>query len=67
MKIQYELNENEINSLKDWLSTQHIDDNHSPINGQITFCLTETTIGTSVTVRNNITREEFDITDYSIW
>jgi hypothetical protein len=67
MKISYEFTDAEISKLTDWLAAQNIDNELSPINGQITFCITETSIGTAITVRNNLTKEEYDITDYSVW
>lgn len=70
--FQFELDDDEITRFKAWRDEQEekvskMSRGYGACGGGYTFSFTPTGIGLSVTVKNTVTKEEIDLTDYDSW
>jgi hypothetical protein len=67
--MEFKLEEKEIKKAGDWMEQQtkaHPADTGA-IGGRFTYSFTPNSIGCVVVVRDSVTQEELDVTDYSSW
>jgi hypothetical protein len=66
--FNFSLNKNEINKYKKWHEEQRKKHNIvTAIGGEETFCFTPTGLDTVVEIKNNVTGEILDLTNYDKW
>lgn len=63
----FKLTEKQKQKLSDWIKNNDPDKYCGAIGGRLTYSFTPTSIGIAVSVRDNITQLEIDLTEYEDW
>ena len=66
MKIEYELTPTQIKKLADWFETRPNAEHIGTIGCRYTYCITPSSIGNLISVVDNTTDEELNLTEYEL-
>jgi hypothetical protein len=56
--------EKELEKLDEWLKTKDLNKYCGAIGGRFTYCITPTSLGNIYKVKDNLDKDEIDITEY---
>lgn len=65
--MKFELSNEELEKLDNWLKTKDLKKCGGAIGGRFTYCFTPTSLGMVVKVIDDVDKDEIDLTDYLSW
>lgn len=65
--MKFNIDEDESKKLEEWMSTKDFSKYSGAIGGRFTYSFTPTTLGTVITVTDNLDKNEIDLTSYEYW
>lgn len=63
----FTLSKEEQKKLDEWLSKKDLKKYCGAIGGRFTYCFTPTSLGTAVSVKDSLDKDEIDLTNYNDW